>query len=145
MQFFKITVLFVWLLLIFILSHEPAGESSTRSAVIVDAVGGVLPFTNDFLTFLVRKSAHIVAYFILGLLVFNVVSEYKLRAKYAIALSIACVFAYAVFDEVHQLFVPGRSGEVRDVVLDTVAGAVGVSLCYFIYTRLQRKRGISPN
>jgi VanZ family protein len=135
--FIKYLLAVAWLLLIFALSHEPAGESSARSAVIVDAVAGLAPFASEFLTFLVRKSAHIVAFFTLGVLVYNVVRSYKLQAKYVIAISIACVLAYAIFDEVHQLFVPGRSGEVRDVLLDTAAGAIGVCVFYLAYRRAQ--------
>jgi VanZ family protein len=49
------------------------------------------------------------------------------------------VFAYAVTDEVHQLFVSGRSGEVRDILIDTIAGALGIAL----YLGLRRLYGTS--
>lgn len=39
---------------------------------------------------------------------------------------ICLVAAYAATDEYHQLFVPGRSGQVRDVVIDTVGGTLGL-------------------
>jgi len=42
---------------------------------------------------------------------------------------------YAVTDEIHQLFVPGRSGELRDVMIDSIAALVGVGLCMWMMRR----------
>lgn len=131
--FLKYLAVFAWALLIFLLSNEPAGESSARSAVIVDTVAGFLPFAENALTYIVRKSAHVVAFFTLGVLLYNAIRSHRFTAKQVITASILGVSAYAVLDEVHQLFVPGRSGEVADVLLDTVAGAIGVYFCYTLY------------
>ncbi|GAA4069041.1 hypothetical protein GCM10022410_13710 [Amphibacillus indicireducens] len=37
-----------------------------------------------------------------------------------------CVL-FAISDEVHQLFVPGRAGQVMDVVIDTTGAIAGIS------------------
>jgi VanZ family protein len=42
---------------------------------------------------------------------------------------------YAASDEFHQLFVPGRSGEVKDVLIDS-AGAVTGALLFYLALRL---------
>ena len=123
--------LILWMLVIFYLSSEGSDTSSERSGAIVETirvVAGGLP--NDILTFLTRKAAHMIAYFILGVLMYLVVRTYNLRPRTAILLSIGLVCGYAISDEVHQLFVPGRSGEVRDVLIDTISGAVGVWATY---------------
>ena len=39
---------------------------------------------------------------------------------------------YAVTDEVHQAFVSGRSCELRDIIIDTVAAGVGVGVVMLI-------------
>lgn len=129
----RYTLLILWMLVIFYLSSEGSDTSSERSGAIVDTirvVAGGLP--TDFLTFLTRKAAHMVAYFILGVLMYSVVRTYNLRPRMAVLLSIGLVCAYAISDEVHQLFVPGRSGEVRDVLIDTTAGAAGVGIYYYV-------------
>ena len=36
------------------------------------------------------------------------------------------VIGYACTDEFHQLFVPGRSGQITDVMIDTLGGSIGV-------------------
>jgi VanZ family protein len=120
-------VLFIWMAVIFLLSNEPSSVSSERSGDIVEVVktlGTSLP--NDALTFITRKLAHIIAYFILGILMFFVVRAYAPNTRKAILVSLLFVCLYAVTDEFHQTFVPGRSGEVRDVLIDTTAGAAGV-------------------
>ena len=83
------------------------------------------------LTFLVRKSAHIIAYFILGILMYRAlrVSIHRWRARTVVSLALLSCSLYAVTDEIHQLFVPGRSGELRDVMIDSIAALVGVGLC----------------
>ena len=77
---------------------------------------------------MVRKSAHIFLYFVLGILIANLLASYKLKSKFVYVYSLMLVFVYAVTDEIHQLFVAGRSGEGRDVLIDSIAGALGIAM-----------------
>lgn len=135
----KIAMLIAWMIVIFMLSNEISQVSHDRSLVIVDvlkSVGVHLP--QDVLMFLTRKAAHIIAYFILGILMYNVVRTYKLAVGRAIMISIVCVCGYAVSDECHQIFVHGRSAEVRDVLIDTTAGTVGIG-AYNVAARMKHR------
>jgi VanZ family protein len=67
-----------------------------------------------------RKIAHAMEYAILGFLLLHATG----RERAALALGIA----YAVSDELHQNFVPGRMGSPRDVAIDTIGVVVGVLL-----------------
>ena len=136
-----ISLSIVWMAVIFLLSSEPSGTSSGRSQVIVDAIQSLhVGASEDLLTFLTRKAAHITAYFILGLLVYGAVRTFSVTARRAVLIAVACVLTYAVSDEIHQLFISGRSGEVRDVLIDTTAGTVSICLAYCIgHTRLSRQ------
>jgi VanZ family protein len=67
-----------------------------------------------------RKLAHAAEYAVLGALL--------VRATGRLALSIVLGTLYAVSDEAHQAFVPGRTGSVLDVGLDAVGVACGVVL-----------------
>ena len=40
---------------------------------------------------------------------------------------LVCIL-YAVFDELHQIFVPGRGVELRDVLTDSAGAVTGVFL-----------------
>ena len=89
------------------------------------------------LTFLVRKSAHIIAYFILGILMYRAlrINIRRWRTRTVASFALLSCSLYAVTDEIHQLFVPGRSGELRDVMIDSIAALVGVGLCAWLIRR----------
>ncbi|HEV3482140.1 MAG TPA: VanZ family protein [Candidatus Acidoferrales bacterium] len=71
----------------------------------------------------IRKCGHFVEYFILSLLVLRGIRANRrdLRIVWALA-AIAIVACYASLDEFHQIFVPGRTPAVADVLLDTIGG-----------------------
>lgn len=133
-------LLIAWMLIIFLMSSEIAGTSSARSDEIVRTIQSIgVNAPADLLTFLVRKAAHISAYFILGILLFNLLKQYNLGVKKIIFISVAIAMLYACTDEIHQMFVPGRSGEVRDVLIDTAGAAAGVVVYAALSSRLYKK------
>ncbi|MDX2776119.1 VanZ family protein [Streptomyces caniscabiei] len=129
---FKAALLVIWMVGIFWFSSEGHDASTARSDAVVDLFPGGFGWPQDMATFLTRKAAHAFIYFVLGVLAFNLVKEYVPSKKYVILISAVFVLFYAVSDEFHQSFVPGRSAELRDVLIDTTAGAVGVLLYYLV-------------
>jgi VanZ family protein len=67
-----------------------------------------------------RKLAHTTEYAILGALL--------VRATGRTGIAFALGVLYAITDEFHQVFVPGRHGAPVDVVIDAVGVAVGIAL-----------------
>lgn len=123
----KLLSVFMWMAGIFMLSNEPASQSSVRSGKLIDLLSDYAITGSDSIsTFLVRKSAHIFMFFILGVLLYVLLKSYKLSRYKQIGYSILIAFSYAVIDEIHQAFVPGRSNEIRDVIIDTVGASLGV-------------------
>ena len=56
--------------------------------------------------------------------------------------SVICASIYAISDEVHQIFVDGRSCELRDWAIDTVGailGAIGFFVIYSIIDAIIKK------
>ncbi|MBU5467322.1 VanZ family protein [Virgibacillus sp. MSJ-26] len=129
----------LWMALIFYLSHQPSSVSSGLSSgllmSILNRVEGIIPFEGldmGTLHHLFRKSAHFIAYLILGMLCFNALKKsYPHAVKSATLAFLICVL-YAISDETHQLFIPGRSGEVRDVFIDSLGSITGISIYYMI-------------
>lgn len=69
--------------------------------------------------FVFKKTAHVFVYFVLMLLTHRAV--YKLHIKNVFWASLVAVMlsvVYAMTDEFHQSFVPGRSGTLRDLLYD---------------------------
>ena len=137
----------LWMFLIFVLSAQPAprsnGLSQKVTEVIIEKVGLLVPLdiktstTTDFIkrfNHIVRKCAHVSEYFVLGALVTNAMKTSKVPRFNAFIFSVLlCVF-YAISDEVHQLFVPGRGAQMMDVLIDSAGAIAGIG-CIFLIKR----------
>ena len=133
-----------WMLVIFWFSAQVADDSQEMSDFFVrllDALFSLDIMKNeiiqDMTSFLVRKAAHMSEYAILAILLGVTIREYKKEPWLLLALTATA--AYAATDEFHQLFVPGRSGQLKDVLIDTAGGALGLGLLALILY-LQRRR-----
>ena len=104
--------LLAWMALIFYFSHQPKGALPSY---------GVWDL-------LVKKGAHMVAYALLALL--------ARRAGLELGPAAVLAAVYAVSDEFHQTFIPGRNGTVADVLIDLVGVALGVLLYPWLQRRL---------
>ena len=63
--------------------------------------------------------------------------------KYPLAMSIFLSFLYAITDEIHQIFVPGRSAQFRDVLIDTLGASFGCLLIHALLTLFTRLKSNS--
>ncbi len=79
-------------------------------------------FYIDKYVVVVRKTAHFTIYFLLGLFFCSFLKEFDLNNKKLILYTVIFVFLYACSDEIHQLFISGRSGEILDILIDTLGG-----------------------
>ena len=124
------------MIVIFMLSNDNGVASSGKSDGIAYFIASKISITDtDNLIFLIRKTAHITEYLILGILLINVLKDYnKLSIKLVIITIIFC-FTYAISDEVHQLFIQSRSGKFTDVLIDTLGSSIGVIIYYLILKR----------
>lgn len=93
----------------------------------------------EALSFWERKLAHMFLYFLLAALFLHALRKLiALPQTRAAAVLTLCGLCAAV-DEYHQTFVPGRSGELRDVCVDG-AGAVCFLLLWALWRYLRRRR-----
>jgi len=93
----------------------------------------------DLIHALIRKSAHVVEYFILGLLLFRAfrggsIGSWKWRWSF---FALIVVILWAASDEFHQSFVPTRTASIVDVVIDTAGGVLAqfVSILWHRYKK----------
>lgn len=133
-----------WMGLIFYLSNKNAVQSESNSNIIIDFIIDCsskitgkeyneeqIQNFHDILEFPIRKSAHFTIYLILGILVYLLIFEYKIDKKIIISLLICIIYSFS--DEIHQLFIEGRSGEFRDIFIDSLGSFIGI----FIIKRLK--------
>ena len=138
-------VLILWMIVIFSFSSADANKSTgTSDKVITTMIEIKDKITNNETpnnekeiivknsSFYIRKIAHITEYLILGFLMFNLLKQYSVtNIYYAIGLSIL----YSCTDEFHQLFINGRSGSIRDILIDTIGILIGTYLYKLLFIK----------
>lgn len=121
----NLTLIIVWMCFIFFMSNQPAQTSDSQSLGIINILSKIGidmdSIFGEIANFVVRKLAHFLEYMILGFLIINLLRQ-DLKLKYIVLIAISGVFLYACTDEFHQLFVAGRDGNFRDVLIDTSGG-----------------------
>ena len=138
-----------WIMFIWSNSMFPAAESSEQSGAILEWINGWLLKVGDFQlsSFIVRKAAHMFEFFVLSLLVCclgQVCEDGKCQSQGVksigrwTAWGIGVSAVVASIDEGIQLFVPGRSGEIRDVLVDCCGAVIG-AMVVAVVTSLSRK------
>lgn len=151
-----IVLAIIWMGVIFMFSAQVSDESKSSSNKVTSAVvNTVISIKKENIseekrqkiiedkTFIVRKSAHFTEYFILGLiLILYLQTKEKLATKYIILAIIFCVL-YATSDEIHQLFVDGRSCKIMDILIDTCGSSLailGFTSIYKLTTNLKKQK-----
>lgn len=122
---FKLLALLFWCGFIYYFSSEPLSISSLRGSSLVQLIKNLFP--NDsylLIAFLIRKLAHFSEYLILAVLTYFVLKDYQLKRK-ALCIILFCVL-YAISDEIHQYFVPGRVMSFIDVLIDSLGALTAV-------------------
>lgn len=140
----------IWMLFIFSMSSQNGEVSSNTSGNTIKVVLSIVPKFREQpkevqdnivenLQLIGRKSGHFIGYMMLGVLSMLLLLKFKnINKKPLFAFSI-CVI-YAISDEIHQLFVPGRTGQLKDVIIDSCGSIVGIAIVLVFIKLLQIKR-----
>ena len=143
------------MIFIFAMSSFGSDSSNAQSSQIIQVLHQV--FSNlssrtsgldaSVLTFIVRKTAHFTEYAILGILFYLLYRQIlpQKNGLRLVVLAILSSFLYACTDEIHQLFVPGRSGQFTDVLVDTLGASFGctvLSFSNYLRRALQARRRV---
>lgn len=137
-KYMNIILLLVWMIFIFIMSHSSAIDSSNQSGVITSFLNNILKIDNvEILEIIIRKFAHLFEYIVLGILIINCLKDYQIN-KYIFISIIFCII-FACLDEIHQLFISGRNGNVVDIIIDTFGSTIGITLYNFICNKIKYK------
>ena len=122
-----------WMALIFLLSHMDGPSSEALSdwvKKLIKSFLALLGFVSENKEgigwgWVLRKVAHATEYAILAVLSFRVFRRYRERPK-ALIYSLCLCIIYAMLDEFHQSFIPGRGPSLRDVGIDSLGAGIAV-------------------
>lgn len=126
----------LWAIGIFCFSAQPATQSSKLSSKITKQIVRCLSDTNTPESHIekvarqvehtIRKIAHFGLFMVLGVLVFFLCRTYRVCFRIPGDVSWGITTLYALSDEIHQYFVPGRSCQITDVLIDSLGAVVGI-------------------
>ena len=145
-----------WAAVIFSFSAQNAEKSSETSSRVVDiVVEHFVPkykkmppqkqyTVRQMVTLYVRKSAHMMEYFLLGILLSNWFSVF-IRTQWLWRMAaFGSGSLFAASDEFHQNFSAGRSPQAMDVLIDAsgvMCGVIAVSLLHILLSYIRGRRG----
>lgn len=145
----KVFIVLFCMFTIFMLSADDNNESNKKSDGLIIKACKILvrkdlsekeqqAYIDKYVTF-VRKSAHFTIYLLLGLSIISLIKEYRQIDIKSLIIALIISVLYAVSDEIHQILVPGRSGEIRDVLIDSIGSLTGIYL-YYLFYKIRRKK-----
>ena len=138
----KIVLILFWFGVIFMFSARNAKESLGVSNKLLIKVVEMYKhrdlaenekenITKKF-TFYIRKFAHFFLYFVLAFFVFILLKEFVSIDYKLVFFTILICMLYATTDEIHQLFIAGRTGRFFDVLVDTPGATLSTKLKYSV-------------
>lgn len=141
-----IILIIAWMILVFYFSNQASDDSSKLSGGITRAIlnffnileGKTLEQQSAIET-VIRKLAHYSIYALGGILILLHVNLYKIKTNKKVIISWLIGTAYAITDEIHQLFVSGRSCELRDVCIDSLGVITGIIILLIIFICRERR------
>ena len=168
LRWFLTCLTLFWMVFIFMMSSAGKDESNSQSGAVceficehfVEGYEEMAPEEQiqmqQKISFPVRKCAHLSEYAVLGALMTLTAASWCRGGEETMRTGetpggtvrilpvLAAGFLYAVSDEIHQIFVPGRSGEPRDVLIDTSGVLIGICLVRFHFSLRERRKRKHP-
>lgn len=130
-------LLVFWLSVIFYFSNQSGTISSSGSGGIIynilNSIYNIFNIDTQNLSYIteilhnpIRELVHVMEYFVLGILTLNCLKQNNVDKK--VLITIMFCFIYSVTDEIHQMFVPGRTFEYYDIIMDNLGAILAVTL-----------------
>ncbi len=96
-----------------------------------------------------RITGHLLAFAGLAALLLFALSRGGRPRWHHVAIALGITILYGASDELHQSFVPDRTGRVDDLVVDTIGATIGLAITWVVLTiaatrRDARARGERP-
>lgn len=139
----SIILVLIWMSVIFSFSNQRGEGSGNTSRKISKVIVRIIDIQNRYSDFekdnlievvepILRKIAHLTTYAIGGIAIANCVWQFCSKEKRAIGISTCIGVLYAISDEVHQLMIDGRNGNIKDVIIDSIGILIGIMIFLLI-------------
>ena len=128
----------VWMCVIFTASSD--ADSARHSSIYFEPLmRWLFPSMSqahiEQLHYAFRKCCHMTEFAVLAVLMWRAIRQPQRNDRRnwrwdEAGLALSLVFLYAASDELHQVFIPSRTGQISDVVVDVLGGAIGLTLLW---------------
>jgi VanZ family protein len=88
---------------------------------------------------LVKKGGHMLGYALLAASFFHGLDNGKRPARSLFIGAVLLAILYAISDEFHQSFTPGRSPAIKDVCIDTIGSIIGIAVLHALRRRFSHR------
>ena len=143
----------VWMCVIFAFSAQTKDESSEVSTGLSYRIANttgllfhlhideetIREIANSIESF-VRKAAHMTEYALLACLLYVWLGRWQRPRLKTACIAAVLAMLYACSDEIHQIFVAGRAGMVKDVLIDSAGAVIGLALVLGIGSLMRKVR-----
>ena len=92
---------------------------------------------------LAKKGGHLIGYAVLGAAYYYAVNSGRIATRRHFFLAVFMAAIYALTDEWHQKFVPGRNSSLIDVCIDTAGGLIGAATFCLVRKGLRSRQAIA--
>ncbi len=125
----------IWMIVIFLFSNSVGSVSTSKSKKITYDMVNIVEKKKteeekkekvEQIHPVIRKIAHAFEYAVLCILLIISLKYSNIRNNRLYLTALLTCIVYAISDELHQLFISGRSGELRDVIIDTAGATIGL-------------------
>lgn len=135
-KYFWMTATILYCAAIFITTASPASTGGNTFQQIVE-IFHINEQQAAFVNVIFRKLVHLSAFGLLAVLF------YKSFEKQRYFLAWLCTTIYAASDEIHQAFIPDRTGAILDVGIDSLGALIALLILRKIITRREKAVGNS--
>ena len=129
--------------IIFKFSAQNGQDSGSLSRKVIEKAINIFPYTKNLSNEtklkmiehaqpIVRKLAHFSIYTLVGICIMGFISTFNIILLKRFLISLFVGLIYAISDEYHQSFVPGRGPSIRDVCIDTAGVFFGIIIVLII-------------
>lgn len=163
-----LAIAIAWMMVIYKLSGMNSNNSNGKSTDIISIfIEDTLDITNNYgitsshpdeqkiqkasqlINAPMRKVIHASVYFVLAFFVMIVIDILFDHKKYFLStfIVLALCILFAATDEYHQTFVAGRTGQLLDVIIDSLGAIVGILFysTYHLFYRSGYKKSLKEN
>ena len=134
-----IILIILWLGAIFMFSNQSGDETQSLSKSVINNIVEIYENVTksdvdnqkivNKLNYYVRKTAHIIEYFVLCILAFLLINNFNIDHKLVFCI-LFCILC-ASLDEIHQAFAYNRTSSVMDVFIDSLGSILSVLLIHY--------------